>query len=418
MMRVAYLLWRFPVVSETFVQREVRALRRLGCDVVVFADSPGKAGGSGCVEREWLDTTTYMWPPSPLRWARALRRFRSLALLRRVRRERYGHGKSLWLDVITWAKALYLAQLMHEERIAHVHAPWATHHAYLAALVGALLGVPHSVQARAFDIHRPSERVGLDVRLRGASFIWTNSDYNRRSLAEAVPEAEVLRVYEGVDLRQFHPQPPADREVPRLLAVGRLVEQKGFAYLLEALALLRGRGVRVQCDIIGGAQPALDPTTEPALRAQRRSLKLAGAVRFLGEQPFARVLEAYRGAYVVVMASVETAAGDRDVTPNVLIEAMAMGLPVVATKVAAIPEIVADRETGLLVPQRDAEALAQAIERLLADRDLRTRLGAHGRARAARLFDVERNLRQVAQRLAVTTNPAGSGNGSNESKNR
>lgn len=404
MTRVAYLLWQFPRVSETFIQREVRTLRKLGCDVVVFADTPGASSSN---DREWLHATVYVNPPSPLRLARAFWRFRPLALLRRIRREGYSHAKSLRFDLVTWLKAVYLAELMREQRITHVHAPWASHQAYLAALIGALLRVPYSVQARAFDIHRASEQVGLDVRLRAAAFVLTNSDYNRRRLACMVTADSLVQVYEGVDLGEFRPHASLRRGQLRVLAVGRLVEQKGFTYLLDACALLRDRGIVVHCEIIGGGQPEVDPDIEAALHRQRRSLCLDATVCFLGEQPFQYVRHAYTSADVVVLPSVVTARGDRDVTPNVLIEAMAMGLPVVATRVAAIPEIVVHGETGLLVPPRDSAALSEAIERLATDDHLRVRLGVNGRARAERMFDIERNLQHVARLFHRSDSGAG-----------
>jgi glycosyltransferase involved in cell wall biosynthesis len=178
------------------------------------------------------------------------------------------------------------------------------------------------------------------------------------------------------------------------LSVASLIEPKGLVYLLEACGLLRERGLPVRCEIIGGPDEPLYTNYLITLKKMHRRLGLEGCVVFRGAQPFAKVLEAYRTADLFVLPCVEAQDGHRDITPNALIEAMAMKLPVVSTTITAIPEIVQDGVSGLLVPPRDSKALADAMERLIGDPRLRRELGEHARRRVEERFDINKNIGQ------------------------
>jgi glycosyltransferase involved in cell wall biosynthesis len=193
-------------------------------------------------------------------------------------------------------------------------------------------------------------------------------------------------------------------ERPRkIIAVGRLVEKKGFDVLIEACALLNARGVPCECDIIGEG-----PQGEQ-LRAMIDELALGAHVRLLGALPRPQVVAAFRQAAVSVMPCVIAEDGDRDGLPTVLIEAMALGTPCVGTDVTGIPEIVRDGETGLCVRQRDPVALADAIERLLGDLALRAQLAERGRALIEAEFDVDRNAALLRALFSSSAQTMGAG---------
>jgi glycosyltransferase involved in cell wall biosynthesis len=209
-------------------------------------------------------------------------------------------------------------------------------------------------------------------------------------------EPRIYTIYNGVDLAELV-SGQGEREsggMTRILCVASLIEPKGLVYLLEACELLRKRGCHVRCEIIGGPEEPLYTNYLIALKKMHRRLKLEDCVVFSGAQPFAKVLEAYRTADVFVLPCVEAQDGHRDITPNALIEAMAMKLPVVSTTITAIPEIVQDGVSGLLVPPRDSVALADAIARLIGDPHLRKELGERARRRVEERFDINKNIRE------------------------
>jgi glycosyltransferase involved in cell wall biosynthesis len=169
---------------------------------------------------------------------------------------------------------------------------------------------------------------------------------------------------------------------------------KGIEYLVRACRMLKDRGYRIRCEIVGGRQ-ATSVNYYITLQRLRRALALEGDVTFLGAEPFERVVERYQSADVFVLPSVIAADGTGDVTPNVLMEAMAMQLPVVSTRSRAIPEIVEDGVSGVLVPPRDATALADAIMRVMQDRELRVTLSRNARRRVEERFDISKNVREL-----------------------
>jgi glycosyltransferase involved in cell wall biosynthesis len=241
--------------------------------------------------------------------------------------------------------------------------------------------------AHAKDIFHESVRPeDLRRKLQDAAATVTISDYNLEYLHDNYgPAAEgVRRIYNGLELEKFPYEEPRGRE-PEILAVGRLVEKKGFADLIEACSLLRDRGVEVLCRIVGHGEQ------EPELRASVKRLGLGNRVELPGPRPQGDLIEAVGSAAVFAAPCVVGGDGNRDGLPTVLLEAMALGTPCVSTDVTGIPEVLRDEETGLMVPQHDPAALADAIERLLADPELRVELAGRARRLVEEEFDVHRN---------------------------
>jgi glycosyltransferase involved in cell wall biosynthesis len=243
---------------------------------------------------------------------------------------------------------------------------------------------------RAKDIfHESVQPEDLRRKLRDAVGVVTVSDYHLDYLRKTYGAlaAHVQRIYNGLDLEEFSYQAPRDRP-PRIIAVGRLVEKKGFADLIEACALLASRERACRCRIIGNGPLKAD------LRAQIERLGLQDQVELVGARPQSEIIREIRSAAVLAAPCIVSMDGDRDGLPNVIQEALALGTPVVSTDVTGIPEVVRDGDTGLQVPQHVPRQLAAAIERLLVSAELRVELAT----RARRLIETEFNIHRNSER--------------------
>jgi glycosyltransferase involved in cell wall biosynthesis len=277
--------------------------------------------------------------------------------------------------------------------VERIHAHYATHPALAAWVASRLTGLPYSFTAHAHDIY--VERPMLAEKLAEADFVVAISDYNRRLLEDLYGENARIRVIHcGIEPRFFAPreQPPV-HEAPRILCVASLEEYKGHPHLLHACALLRDRGLAFRLLLVGEGED------RPALERLVTELGLGDSVELLGAQPRERVAELLADADAFVLPSVVTASGKKEGIPVVLMEALAMEVPVVATRISGIPELVEDGHTGLLVPERDPDALAGALERVLGDPDGARRMAAVGREKVLAEFDLRRNTAQLRDLL-------------------
>ncbi len=410
--RIAYVIWHFPVLSQTFVRREIDALRKHGLSIEVFAEEPEDVELFDQHDRELQSTTRYVFPVDVERLSRYKREFRRDRPLMYwnvylyIMSRRYGLTKALGRDRALFEQAVYLAGLFRESGIDRVHSAWGDRAGFAAMLAAKLLYIPFTLQVRAHDLHAPNYHPALREMLRAADFVITNTQYNRPFVEALLPgtQRKLHSIYNGIDLTEFNPPDRSSRApgTARILCVARLVEQKGLTYLLDACALLRERKVLFQCDVIGGAEEPLYSAYWQRLQQKHRDLALEDIVCFRGAQPFRTVMEAYRAADVFVLPCIIASDSRRDVTPNSIIEAMAMKLPVVSTPIAGVNEIVEHGVSGLLVPPEDAHALADEIERLIVDRRVAMSLGESARARIESRFDADKN---VASRVTLFTTP-------------
>ena len=410
--RVGYYIWHFPVLSQTFVRREVAALRRHGASIEVFADGAEDLELLDEQDRDLLTTTRYTLPIDRQRLSRYKREFRSARPLVYyhvyffIMSRRYGLTKKLRRDRNLFEKAVYLAGVFRDAGITRVHSPWGDRSGFAAMLAAKLLGVPFSLQIRAHDLHDPSYHSALREMLPSADFVITNTRYNRPFIEALMtrPGAEIHTIYNGIKIAEFDPplRSAANVSPVRILCVGRLIEQKGLTYLLDACALLRDRNVQFTCDVIGGTEESLYAEYWQKLQEQHRRLGLDTQVFFRGAQPFSAIMEAYRTADIFVLPCVVARDGRRDITPNAVIEAMAMKLPVISTPITGLVEIVEHGTSGMLVPPEDSVALADEMERLIRDRVLATRLGENARKRVESRFDADKN---VVERMRLFAEP-------------
>lgn len=400
--RLVYIIGTYPQLTTTFIDREVDGLRRR--DVHVQLVSIRRPSSRLSLNQQALQNgVVYLLPVrvhSLLQghFGFALRRpatyFRTLIyLLSRP----HGDLKSRVKTFLHFATGVYAAHVLRGARWDHIHAHFADRSATVAIVASRLLDLPYSFTAHANDIY--VHPVLLPEKLSEARFVATCTAYNRDHLRRLLPAEladKVKCIYHGLDLRKYKTAGVAHRGKPLLLAVGQLKEKKGFSYLLEACKILKGRGYDFECQIVG------DGHLRAPLQEQIRRLSLEGTARICGALPHQEVVRKYRRATILVLPSVLGADGDRDGIPNVILEAMAMQLPVVSTIHSGIPEVIHDGVNGLLVPPGDFSALAGAIARLLDDADLRVSLGKRGRIAVTEKFNIEHN---VGQLLAEFTNP-------------
>lgn len=402
-LRVGFVVKRYPRYSETFIVREILAHEQAGLAIDIFSLRPSNDGHFQDLIARVRATVNYLYFPAEGLLPEALSAMTLTATyFWKALSDASKIVPGLWAaleeaqgdEARDVYQAAQLACQVHLKGIHHLHAPFASDAATIARLAARFAGISYSFTARAKDIfHENVQGEDLRRKLRDAAGVVTVSDYHLHYLRATYGPlaAHVRRVYNGLDLEEFSYRSPHDRP-PVVLAVGRLVEKKGFADLIEACAILASRGRALSCRIIGNGVLKAD------LRAQIEGLGLQAQVKLVGPLPQAEVIKEMQNAAVLAAPCVIAKDGDRDGLPNVIQEALALGTPVVTTDVTGIPEVVRHAETGLQVPQHDPSALAAAIEQLLANSDLRVRLATRARQLMEAEFDIRRN---TAQRRAL-----------------
>ena len=292
-------------------------------------------------------------------------------------------------------EAIWLAPHLKERGVRHVHAHFGGVAARTAWWLRELFGFSYSFTGHANDIFCDTDfPVSNEALVRRARFIVTETDYARLWMEEKYPHArgKVFRVFNGIAMDGFPPGNPAG-SVPRIVSVGRCVEKKGFGDLIEAARLLRERGWKFQCLIIG------DGPLETELRAQIAAARLDEVVRLLGPRPQAEVRRQLAEAQVFALACVPDREGGSDNLPTVVMEAMASGLPVVSTRLAGVPEMISDGVEGILTVPRSPADFADALERFLRDPAFAQACGDRGRRSALTKFAVENTTRELKHLL-------------------
>jgi glycosyltransferase involved in cell wall biosynthesis len=394
-MRLGYLYSRYPVLSQTFCDAEMLELERGGHEIVLGSMYPPKTE----LRHEYLSRLRahIHYAPSSGKLdvlaRKAKRRGRWPATLVKEHEERFGPEYKAALRA---RNALFFVDLFERERVPHFHVHFANRAAHTAMFVKAISGIPFSITAHGQDF---MSDLGSAELLReicvAAEFVGAETDWSRDRLVERCPKSagKIFRVYNGLDLSGF-PLPEtaiADRAI-RLLTVGRLVPFKGFDTLLDACAELRQLDFR--CEIIGEGPLCQE------LESRVAEHRLESGIHFVGEQSRKHVLAALRGCDIFVLASTTDERGASDVFPTVIAEAMACARPVVSTTTAGIPELVANGETGLLVPPGSAPALAEAIKRLARDEKMRADFGQAGRRRIEQNFTIQKTIGPLLERFA------------------
>jgi colanic acid/amylovoran biosynthesis glycosyltransferase len=393
MTQFAYLFERFPSFGQTFCYREVAELARQGVAPPIFSIRKPKDEPSQDWDKRIVERVHYLPEEKEL-----LDEVRRASQRREITREVVA-ALDEWgrrTDFLRLYQAVYIGLRLQRMGIAHAHAHFAGMAARTAFWIQKFFGISFSFTAHANDIFAPRDfEIGLDKLVGAARAIITETDYAKKFLQKRFPERadRIHRIYNGLNLAEFR-HADFSSVPPLVVAVGRLIDKKGFSDLIRACHLLVERGKLFRCQIIG------EGPLEKKLHEQIDGLGLESCVELPGPKRQHEIKKYLAAGTVFVMPSVIDPEGGMDNLPTVITEAMAAGLPVVATAIGGIPEMVVENETGFLVGPGNLIALAASIERVIVDLALARRLGQAGVARARTLFSIDRNVRELL--VAIT----------------
>jgi glycosyltransferase involved in cell wall biosynthesis len=405
-LKVAYVVVMFPCYSETFVLREIVELGRRGADVTILSLRPFSEKIMDEDARPLLPRTLYSPYLLSLGLLRSHLRFivsrpgAYAGVIRLLVSKLIRSPKELAKSAALFPKSVHFARLLEERGVRHIHAHFCNYPATAAYIISRLTGIPFTMTAHAHDIFQ--NQILLPSKVAAAKRLFAISEYNRCYILENCPgiPAEKLEVLHcGLDLSHVAPVGAPGAEAGLILSVGRMMAIKGFDTLVRAMAVLRDRGGRARCVIVG------DGPERASLERLIKELGLSGVVTMPGERTPQEVLALMRRCALFVLASqpADKSHGVMDGIPVSLMEALAMGIPVVSCAVSGIPELVDDGVTGLLVPPGNEAALAGAIERLLGDAALGKRLAAAGREKVRKEFNIAGIVDRLLRVFAATT---------------
>ncbi len=363
-MRIAYIVKRYPRYSETFIVNEILAHERAGLEVVIIALLPPQ-------DAHFQDIISQVKAPVIYLSPRADKAKQFWEMQKQVSKKypnfwqalsRFDHASAREA-----LQAMELIMLSQEHDIRHYHAHFATTSTTVAQLASCVTDIPFTFTAHAKDIfHQDNDFDALKNKFSDCKQAVTVSQFNIEYLTKelGVSERNLTKIYNGLDLRAFPYSSPIKRE-PIICAVGRLVEKKGFRYLIEACDILNRQGIEFRCEIIGSGE------LKQSLKQKIIELELEHCVVVIGALPQAQVKQRISQACVFAAPCLVGKDGNRDGLPTVLLESMALGTPCISTRVTGIPEVIIDGVTGRLLEPENSEELAIALVSLLEDSALR-----------------------------------------------
>ena len=404
-MRVAFALKGYPRLSESFIAQEIAALERRDLDILIVSLRRPTEARRHAVHEEIRAPVLYLPEYLLLEPRRVLRAWWKLR-----RNPSYTRVRAIWLKdlardptpnrVRRFGQALVLAAEL-PAGITRLHAHFLHTPASVTRYAALLLGLPWTASAHAKDIWTTPD---WEKREKLASCEWlvTCTAANRDHLAGLAPPGRVELVYHGVDLSRFKPSNALPRardgrnhtDPVVILSVGRLVEKKGTDVLLDALARL-SPSLQWKLVHIGGGP------LRRRLERMARGLGISARVIWRGALTQQELLPEYKKADLFALASRIARDGDRDGLPNVLLEAQTQALACVATRISAIPELVRDGQTGVLVEPNDPDALARALEMLISSPARRRTLGQAGQSRVVESFALDANIEELARKFGL-----------------
>jgi colanic acid/amylovoran biosynthesis glycosyltransferase len=398
---ILYILHRFPSVTETFIAEEIRKVLVYSGDVKIYSLLPAKKGLVHPASRE-LSTRVHYVPGGlslSLWWAQIYYFFRDPMLYWKLLVELLTEPAPVFSSIIKrlviFYKSVWLAKELKGTDIKLIH----THFAWLSAAAGMvvsqLLDIPFTITAHAYDIYSKKNDL-LKLTTNQASRVITISEFNKRAilnLNKVLSADKIVVIRCGIDLNVFqvtknsiHPD-----KLLRIISIGRLEEKKGHEYLIRACSVLNSRDIQFNCVIIG------EGSSRQSLLQLIQDHKLEEKVVLSGAKEQGWVRDRLCNSDIFVLACVVTEEGERDGIPVALMEALAMGVPVITTPVSGIPELIHHEETGLLVPERDPNSLANAILSLAKNPVLCKKLATNGRQLIESEYDISKNACRLVE---------------------
>jgi len=392
--KIAYIFSQFPETHETFILREIIELNKNGIEPELFSLKKCKDKVIHPQAREFLRKTHYSSLLSPqifyafffFLWKKPIKLFKLIVYLIQ---QNYTSFEFLIKSLAIIPLSLYYARLMQIRKISHIHAHWATIPTTSAVIISEILGIPFSFTAHAWDIFLKNPM--LEEKVHRAEFVATCTGYNKKYLDSLLGQKENNKIflnYHGIDFDAL-PEIRKDIDDKLIFTIGRLCEQKGFPYLIEACAILRDKGHQFRCVIIG------EGPDRNALTSQINELGLQEYVFLDGMKPQSYIFEMFNKARMFVLPCVISKNGDRDGIPNVMIESLAMLTPVISTTVSGIPEIIMDHVTGIAVEPRNSVQLAEAMIKLINHPKEAEIYASNGRKLVEEKFDIKKNIREL-----------------------
>ena len=405
-LKIGYILKMYPRFSETFIVNEILELERQGVNIHIFSLTKPEDGQPHKIVSMVKAPVTYLsYTGTSDFWKHMQSNITS------IEKHREGYGQALWnalkFQVSSTRKYFILAALIAEKLrkmdINHLHAHFGTSPAHVAMLTSMMTGIPYSFTAHAKDIyHEDVNPELLREKIMNSAFTITVCDYNIRhikALCGRETNKKLRRIYNGIDLELFKTDSGVEKNYNTIISASRLIEKKGFSVLIKACKILKNRNQKFKCRIIGKGE------LKEELKRLILSEGLEEQVMLEGPQPLEKLVNSMRKSSFFVLPCVVGSDGNRDALPTVLLEAMAIGLPVISTDITGIPEIIDHNINGCIVPQNNAHELAMAMEKLLLDREYRLKLARASRVKVETRFDIRKNVSQVRKLFEHSSNP-------------
>lgn len=393
---IGYLFSRYAVPSQTFCDSEILGLEEIGQPVVIASANPPSI--SFRHERLANLKAPVIYPPPGYVLKEILEdeEFKKISS-RKIERHLSQYGESFKPELRA-AHAWWIAQGFKKRGVEHVHIHFANRATHVALFLKEL-GITFSFTAHAQDfmVDLGNDEL-LTEMISESEFVIGVSDFSAELLKKISPENEskISRLYNGIYLDQFSnpEEKKKQNDVLKIVSIGRLIPFKGFDLLIDALSILKNKGVKFQLEIVG------DGPEEANLKERVSSHGLENVVVFKGLQSQMQIQKLLANASVFALACRIDNKGASDILPTVITEAMASRLPVVSTRVAGVPEMVLDGETGFVTEPDDAEAFAEALEKIAISKELMLKLGEAGRDHAENNFNIKHTVKLLADRFA------------------
>ncbi|MFC1586772.1 glycosyltransferase family 4 protein [Planctomycetota bacterium] len=383
---------QFPAYDETFLMREMAAVREAGLDIEIFSL---KSCRDKIVHRQAseLEVVTFYAPffSPKIIWANLCMLLAKpvafLALLWWLLAHCWSKPLLLLKSLALFPKSVFVARQLQHRQIKHVHALWATHPATAGVIMRRLGGgeVTFSFTGHAHDIYLDTTM--LKDKMAIAEFVMTCTNDNKKYLAQFGKDEKIRVSYHGLDVAKYQPAEPEVTSEINIISVGSLLECKGFEYLIDAVGLLKESNNKVRCTIVGGGM------LEDSLKRRARDRGVAGEVVFTGYVKQEDMPRYYQQAGVFVLPAIPEIHWG---IPNVLLEAMACGVPILVTALPSIVEILQAGDVGDYIEERSAKSIAQKAQHILGDAEACRNMGLTARQKILRDFDIRKNGQRLA----------------------